>query len=175
MIRKHSLLSSPVSSVDSLSIKIHLWAHWHYAFDLCGLSRSVACNDLNMTHATHHWFVDWHYNNSPEHQISTFTGILKLKFKAVHCWNETRLKVAIFCCEAVFERITQHYKWDHTVIYAFSLISIGLRAPCWRSKSSPATHHLPPGEHREAPLSLVTAVLLAHSVHSNWPDSVLHL
>lgn len=56
-----------------------------------------------------------------------------------------------------FWKVGQQYKLDHTGC-AFGLISRGLRAPCWRSKLSPATHHVSTSRHREAPLALVTAV-----------------
>lgn len=130
-IRKHSLVSAPVGAADSQSIKIHLWAQWHYIFDLCPLSDSVAWNKPKMTQRG---------LNSPHHQISAFTGVLEMKFN--------------------FRKVGQQHKLDHTVC-AFRLISRGLRAPRWRSKSSPATHHISTSRHREAP---PTAVLWAHSV-----------
>lgn len=96
-------------------------------------SQEVACN-LQRT-------CIWHMQH--------ITVILKLKFKAVHCWNKTHKGCRLLFWSDVW-KVTQHNKWHHTVTCASSLISIELRAPCWRSKSSPATHLS----------SLVTAVIL---------------
>lgn len=57
MIRKHSLLSSLVA--DSLSIKIHLWAHSHYVFDLYVVFAAKSGLPMKcVTYTRHHSVID---------------------------------------------------------------------------------------------------------------------
>lgn len=106
--------------------------------------------ELYMTHSTHDWFIDWPPATSVPDIKYLPSVILKLKFKAVRCWNKTHKGCRLLFWSHIW-KVTQHNKWHHTVICASSIISTGLRAPCWRSKSSPATHHLPSREYTEPP------------------------
>ena len=72
-------------------------------------------------------------------------------------WNsrQSAAEMKLKGCRLLFwscvSKVTQRCRWHHTVICASSLISTELRAPCWRSKSSPATHPLPARKLSEPP------------------------
>lgn len=104
---------------------------------LCRLSQPIARNNLDMTHAhtTHHLSSS---ETLTKHQTSWmwYSRSSTVERKNLKGW-----RLLFWSC---VWKVTQHYKRDHTEMFAFSLISGGLRSPCWRAKSSPATHHLPP-------------------------------
>lgn len=104
------------------NLLIHLW---HYVFDLCRLSRSLGSNDSNNRHASHHWFPADTVSPGPVEEAA-FAGFLQLKFSAFHSGNETGAKGCHLLFWSCVWKVSQNFKWDHTVICTFSSISRGL-------------------------------------------------
>lgn len=144
------------SPLLAANLLIHLW---HYTFDLCRLSRSLGSNDSNDRHTSRRRF-----------SADTITPVLSRRLPLqVSCnWNSApsilemkrEQKVAIFCFEAAFER-SARISNETTQRCVLSVPSVeGSPPSCCKSKSSPATLHPSARQHREALLSLVTAIVL---------------
>lgn len=104
------------------------------------------------TYTSRHWFFSQHCNPAR----------VSCNWKTAPSANEMKQeqKVAIFCFEAAFERSARITN-ETTQWYVLSASSVeGSPPSCWKSKSSPASLHLPNRQHWEALLSLVTAILL---------------
>lgn len=156
--QKHSWLSSPIRATHSFEALKSIYRLTDIKLLTSAVSLQwVSFTDINVTYTTHLWFI----TSVPNIKYLPTTG-LKPKFKAVRCWNDTHLKVAFLCFEALFKRLPSNT--DDTTQWYVLLISAAL-------SQSPPAEGLNPAQQPSAsqqgstePPPLTPPTLLAPSV-----------